>query len=144
MIETPTGINSSPELQYASFWRRLGAFAIDCVIGGLFGEMVQLLPAPVAVPIIIAFLFGFQPVFESSRLQASPGKLAMGIIVTDINGNRPSYARALARYLSMNISFYGFLIGILMIFWTSKKQGLHDMIANCLVVRKQRKHHDVH
>jgi len=71
---------------------------------------------------------------ESSAWQATVGKLAMGIRVTDLNGQRISFPRALGRYLAKFLSFLILYIGVLMVGWTARKQGLHDMIAGTLVL----------
>jgi uncharacterized RDD family membrane protein YckC len=74
--------------------------------------------------------------FESSKLMATPGKLALRIIVTDLNGDRLSFARALGRTVAKGLSYLLFYIGFIMAAFTAKKQALHDILANCLVLRK--------
>ena len=71
---------------------------------------------------------------ESSAKQATLGKLALAIKVTDLNGNRISFGRASGRYFAKIISGLIFCIGYIIAGFTEKKQALHDMIANCLVV----------
>ncbi len=73
---------------------------------------------------------------ESSAKQATLGKMALGIIVTDVNGNRLSFGRATGRYFGKIISGMILMIGYIMAAFTEKKQALHDMIAGCLVVNK--------
>jgi uncharacterized RDD family membrane protein YckC len=85
--------------------------------------------------IIIGWLyFG---IMTCSSKQATVGKMALGIVVTDMNGRRLSFARSSARYFATFISDLTFCIGYLMIIWTKKKQSLHDMVAGTLVVRKR-------
>ncbi len=71
---------------------------------------------------------------ESSPWQATVGKLALGIRVTDLQGNRISIPRALGRYPAKFLSTLILCIGFLMVGWTRRKQGLHDMIAGTLVL----------
>jgi uncharacterized RDD family membrane protein YckC len=71
---------------------------------------------------------------ESSAWQATLGKLALGIRVTDLQGKRISLPRALGRYPAKFLSWIIFGIGFLMVAWTQRKQGLHDMIAGTLVL----------
>lgn len=71
---------------------------------------------------------------ESSAWQATVGKLALGIRVTDLQGQRISFARALGRYPAKFLSYLILCIGFLMVAWTQRKQGLHDMIAGTLVL----------
>lgn len=73
-------------------------------------------------------------VCESSPWQATLGKLALGIRVTDLEGRRISFPRALGRYLAKILSALIVGIGFLMVGWTRRKQGLHDMICSTLVL----------
>lgn len=73
---------------------------------------------------------------ESSVKQGTLGKMALGIIVTDMNGNRLSFGRATGRYFGKILSGMILCIGYIMAGFTEKKQALHDMIAGCLVVNK--------
>jgi len=72
--------------------------------------------------------------FESSRSQATPGKLLMHIVVTDMTGNKPTFARVTLRHFTKFVSALIIFIGFLMIGLTKKRQGLHDSIAGCLVL----------
>jgi len=73
---------------------------------------------------------------ESSSKQATLGKMALSIIVTDLTGNRLSFGRATGRYFGKIISGAILMIGYIMAGFTEKKQALHDIIAGCLVVNK--------
>ncbi|HVP96305.1 RDD family protein [Methanoregula sp.] len=75
--------------------------------------------------------------FESSRGQATPGKVLMRLEVTDLEGNRISFARATLRFFGKFISTLIIFIGFLMIGLTKKRQGLHDKIAGCLVLLQE-------
>jgi uncharacterized RDD family membrane protein YckC len=72
--------------------------------------------------------------FESSKSQATPGKLLMRIVVTDLDGNKASFARVTLRHFAKIISTLIIFLGFLMIGLTRKRQGLHDKIAGCLVL----------
>jgi len=72
--------------------------------------------------------------FESSRSQATPGKVLMHAAVTDLDGDRISFARATLRHFGKFISLVIIFIGFIMIGLTKKKQGLHDKIGGCLVL----------
>jgi uncharacterized RDD family membrane protein YckC len=74
---------------------------------------------------------------ESSEHQGTLGKMALGLVVTDLTGQRISFARASGRYFSKLITgLVPLCIGYIMAGFTEKKQALHDMIASCLVLRK--------
>jgi len=71
---------------------------------------------------------------ESSAWQATAGKLALGIRVTDLDGRRIGFAKASARYFAKLLSAFILFVGFLMVAWTRRKQGLHDMLAGTLVL----------
>jgi uncharacterized RDD family membrane protein YckC len=74
---------------------------------------------------------------ESSPYQGTLGKMALGLIVTDLQGRPLSFARASGRFFGKIITgMIPFGIGYIMAGFTEKKQALHDMIAGCLVLRK--------
>jgi uncharacterized RDD family membrane protein YckC len=75
--------------------------------------------------------------FESSRFQATPGKIAIGIRVTDMNGHRLSFWRAAGRYIAKYVSNITLLIGYIMAGATPKSQALHDELADTLVIKSQ-------
>jgi uncharacterized RDD family membrane protein YckC len=73
---------------------------------------------------------------ESSPRQATLGKMVVGIIVTTCDGRRISFLRANGRYFGKLLSALIFGIGFLMAGFTRKKQALHDMLADSLVICK--------
>jgi len=73
---------------------------------------------------------------ESGAGQATIGKRALGIKVTDADGNRISFGRATGRHFAKIISAMTIFIGYLMVLWDSRRQALHDKIAETLVVMK--------
>ncbi|HEX5422129.1 MAG TPA: RDD family protein, partial [Candidatus Acidoferrales bacterium] len=69
--------------------------------------------------------------------QGTPGKLALGLFVTDMEGKRVTFARASGRFFAKIITgLIPLFIGYIMAGFTAKKQALHDMIASCLVLRR--------
>lgn len=144
---------------YAGFWRRFAAAVIDAVIllglgtvgGGLWGFiLVAVMNAAsfdldtmgmvcygsgYAITIILNWLYF--TLFEASARQATPGKMILRIVVTDLNGERVSFGRANGRYWGKILSALSILIGYLMVAFTDKQQALHDMMAGCLVVKKR-------
>ena len=87
--------------------------------------------------VIIVIPWLYYAGFESSRSQATPGKLLMRIVVTDLDGNKPSFARVTLRHFAKFISTLVIFLGFLMIGLTNKRQGLHDKIAGCLVLLQE-------
>lgn len=143
-------------VSYGGFWKRLGAYIIDWLILGLlsivllvmFGVFLAYLgknpdneEAMMGVSLIANLMTLFIAWFyyagmESSSKQGTFGKSLLGMKVTDSNGERISFFRASVRYFSKILSVLILFIGFIMIAFTSKKQGLHDMIAGTLVVNK--------
>ena len=131
-------------MEYSGFWRRFVAYVIDnillsvvfwlliLVLGGIGGDGGVFGAYTLAA---IGWLL-YYAAMESSSNQATVGKMALGIKVTDLEGNRISFGRALGRNLAKIISVLIFYIGFIMAAFTAKKQALHDMIANTLVVKK--------
>lgn len=60
----------------------------------------------------------------------------MGLYVIDINGQRLSFARAATRFLFGIVAALPFGLGLFMVSWTSRKQGLHDKVMRCLVIKR--------
>jgi uncharacterized RDD family membrane protein YckC len=73
---------------------------------------------------------------ESSKFQGTIGKLALGIIVTDMEGNKITFGRATGRYFGKFVSMIILYVGFMMAGFTEKKQGLHDILASTLVWKK--------
>lgn len=99
-------------------------------IAGILGSILGL--------ILVIFLMGwlYFSLMESSKNQATLGKMALGLKVTDMEGGRISFARATGRYFGKIISGMILYIGYILAGITEKKQALHDMMAACLVVKK--------
>jgi uncharacterized RDD family membrane protein YckC len=116
---------------YASLGRRFVALFLD--------GLVLAIPAAFATHVLpfiggfIVFLF-YGPVFESSVLRATPGKYWMGIQVVDIQGRRISFASALIRNLIKVFSSAILFIGYIVALFSNRKQALHDMLADTVVV----------
>ena len=77
----------------------------------------------------------YYALLESSSWQGTVGKKVLGIRVTDMNGNQISFGRATGRYFGLLLSGLICFIGFIMVAFTEKKQGLHDMLASTLVLK---------
>lgn len=146
------------EAIHAGFWRRCAAMMIDGFALGIAMAVVQFVLGLGAVGVIgtsgdvgngLMALFGsvlllfaivfvgqwlYFALFESGGAQATPGKMALGIKVTDDNGARIGFGRASGRYFGKIISGMVFYVGFLMAGFGERKQALHDMMANTFVV----------
>jgi uncharacterized RDD family membrane protein YckC len=91
----------------------------------------------ILIPVAIAASWLYFALMESSARQATIGKLALGLYVTDLQGRRLSFGRATGRFFAKIITgFVPFFIGYIMAGFTARKQTLHDMIAGCLVLKR--------
>jgi uncharacterized RDD family membrane protein YckC len=84
---------------------------------------------------VIGFLY--YTLFECSKWQATPGKLALRLRVTDLQGNGLTIGRAAARNAVRLTNVITGLIPFvcyLAVAWTQRKQGLHDLLAHALVL----------
>ena len=143
--------------RYGGFWIRVVAALIDAVIvrlvaapiammfGGLswLGGMgsgfphagFALLGGGITALFVIAGGWLYEAFLESSSYQATLGKMIFGMKVTDLQGNRISFARATGRHFAKILSGMILLIGFIMVAFTERKQGLHDLLAGTLVRR---------
>jgi uncharacterized RDD family membrane protein YckC len=162
------GFRSGDEVVYAGFWRRTAAFFIDATIiiiayyalliagmlvvgmgrlgalenidasgGGAFGGLLAVMY--LAYPIVSGLYYVGM---ESSGTQATLGKMAVGIKVTDADGHRLRRGQALGRWVSHLLCYVTLYIGYIMAGFTERKRGLHDMVANTLVVDRWAYTHD--
>ena len=148
---------------YAGFWRRFAAYLIDQFIiawvlnefwgnyfnnarvyfrlyeesftGDIYRDMETFATIGMWV-LLIPFISMYYAGMESSPLRATVGKLAVGIYVTDLQGQRVSFGRAAGRFFGKILSGMLLGIGYLMAAFTERKQALHDSMSECLVLRK--------
>ncbi len=150
--------------EYAGFWLRFVAYLIDgMILGGaivvicgllflVFYSVIREMPRHLDPsdrwelwPFIIVVyaveclcLSGcwlYYAMMESGPHQATVGKRAMGLIVTDADGYPINFGRATGRFFAKALSGMTLAIGYIMADFTPKKQALHDMVANTLVLR---------
>lgn len=130
-------------MNYAGFWIRVGASIVDSILLTTIYNLLSWFVWPDSWKANQFFLFATATIFtwlyfsilESSAKQGSLGKGVLGLKVVDYNTQRISFARATGRYFSKFISAAILMIGFIMIAFTTKKQGLHDMIAGTLVIK---------
>jgi uncharacterized RDD family membrane protein YckC len=116
---------------YASFFRRWGAVFLDGLVliipGILLGKIF-----PFVGGVFLWLLYS--PFLESSSLRATIGKKLLGIQVVDLQGNTITFRAAMIRSLMKLVScVFGFLPHLLALF-TDRKQALHDIVAETVVV----------
>lgn len=108
---------------------------VDMDSGG-GGLMIALLSTYVISMLAVAVAgWLYFALMESSARGATLGKMALGLRVVDLNGNRIGFGRATGRYFGKIVSGVILCIGYIMAAFTQQKQALHDIMAGCLVVR---------
>ena len=145
---------NSMQTVYAGFWIRFAAAFIDAIILGvvqmiityMFFSSIMMNPDVVTSQsagsillyyvVILVVNWLYSAALESSSRQGTAGKIALDMKVTDLSGNRISFAQATGRYFSKFISIIILFIGFIMVAFDSKKQGLHDKIAGTYVIKK--------
>jgi uncharacterized RDD family membrane protein YckC len=142
---------------HAGFWRRVLAWLIDALVLSPVFVMLYLgvagtaaaplamrphgllpfrvLPSLWLVGVLVPWLY--YALCECSAWQATPGKLALGLRVTDECGRRIGFGRATGRFFGKLLSGLVLDIGYLLAGWTERKQALHDLMAGCCVVRRE-------
>jgi len=159
--ETPDFAAAAPtpaHVQYAGFWRRMAASIIDGFAVGLLSLPITLPIAigfgaamahgddggasamgPILVQVVVQLVsllltVTYLTCFHASRLMATPGKLAVGIKVVRADGQRLGVGRSLGRAFAYYLSVLTLYIGFLIAAFTRRKQGLHDLVCDTLVV----------
>jgi uncharacterized RDD family membrane protein YckC len=162
MVEQPRQVKAIDltAVKFAGFWRRFAASMLDTLViaAGLGAVllitlfvMFMVLPEDVkdlppkwdaalgpimwAAAIILPWLY--YALMESSGKQASLGKLAMKMAVTDHEGKKISFWRATSRHVSKFISGILLFTGYLMAAFTERKQALHDLMAGALIIDRR-------
>jgi uncharacterized RDD family membrane protein YckC len=164
-LPTPTLLSTAPLTKYAGFWLRFVAYFLDSIVltiliygpvalltyttdpSGFLDDMqtghnnhrppfwVELIIVAYVIPVAL----GYFAVLESSSKQGTLGKMALGLKVTDLQGQRLTFSHALGRTaakLISNLTCCVFYFGYILAGITEKKQALHDMIAGTLVWRR--------
>jgi uncharacterized RDD family membrane protein YckC len=132
---------------YAGFWLRFAAYLIDSMV--LFVIQMVLAAAVILIdpgdlraflnvaPVGWALTWAYFAVLESSPLQGTVGKHALGLYVADVHGDPIGLGRASARYWLKLLSSLLLMVGWIMAAFTPRKQALHDLMARTLVLRRQ-------
>lgn len=141
---TPTQVG------YGGFWIRFVAYIVDAVVLSIAGGVVGFIlgfgiaasrAGNAGTAEILGYVIGivlgwlYFALMESSERGATLGKMAMGLRVVTNDGQRLSFLNATGRYFAKFISAIILLIGFIMIGFTDRKRGLHDMIASTLVIK---------
>lgn len=134
-VSTST-VQSQSTVSYGGFWLRFVALIIDSLIISVASGVLALATFGAGIAVALVGPWLYEAFMLSSEWQATVGKRAMGLAVTGIDGGRISFARGTGRHFAKYISACLLGIGFIMAAFTAKKQALHDMIAETLVVKR--------
>ena len=128
------GLRADGSREYGGFGIRVAAAVVDDV---LLLVPLYLLYRSFGLYALPAALIGwlYFPIMESSGAQATVGKIAFGLIVTDTAYRRISFGRAVGRHFAKILSALVIYLGYVMVAITPTKRGLHDYVAGTLVLR---------
>ena len=140
---------TTSEVNYAGFWKRWAAYTLDGVLISFFLNSIyyqiqfrffynadDFMQVVVYSLTTLSFSWAYFAGMESSPLRATLGKMALGLFVTDEEGQRITFGRATGRFFGKIISSFILCIGFMMAGWTPLKQTLHDKMAKALVIQK--------
>ena len=137
-------IAAPSEPAFAGIWRRLAALLIDLLllacVEGVLGALLVLVSPDTAntsrlISVSAAISWAYFALLESSPAQATLGKIALGIKVTDAGGGAITFRRASVRYFCKSLSTLVLGVGWLLAAFTPRRQALHDLLSGTLVVR---------
>ncbi|MGE0737180.1 MAG: RDD family protein [Alphaproteobacteria bacterium] len=97
----------------ASFWRRVGLGVLTFVLAFIYFAAT-----------------------EASRRQGSLGKYWLGLQVVALDGTRLGVWRSLLRQLCKCLEVVSSFLTYLIALFTEKRQGLHDIMAGTLVIKR--------
>lgn len=129
---------------YAGFWIRVLAYLIDAIILAVALEILRfVLPTGSARHTLGLYNFvalmieiGYCAGFWTSEWQATPGQKICSLrVISAEDGGRISLLRGIARFFALALSFMILFIGVIMVAFTERKQGLHDLICSTYVVQ---------
>ncbi len=130
-----SGVAAAGTPTFAGFWRRVLAALLDGILILAATGIVAIFASGGLIFVVVGWLY--YAFMESSAKQATLGKLAMGIRVTDMHNKRLDFGRATGRFFGKFVSLITLCIGFIMAAFTDRKQALHDQIAKTLVLKTQ-------
>lgn len=136
--------------QYAGFWMRFWAYLLDLIVIGSINRMIinpifRAMDVPLAgegifsaISILNAIVFYLYFVLMTKYFGQTLGKMVFGLKVVELSGERLSWGTVLfrewiGRFISATI-----MVLYVVVAFTQKKQGLHDIFADTTVIHEPR------
>ncbi len=156
----------SPDYEYAGFGLRFLAGVIDVALEALgallvtlaidfvlrhFGRIAgidrwnaKVFAGFAYIPILAVGSWLYCAFMESSSWRATVGKRLLGLQVITTDGERISFGAATVRHFMKFLSLFCLMVGFLMPLWTKRRQALHDMPCDVLVIRARAPQFSLH
>jgi uncharacterized RDD family membrane protein YckC len=140
---------------YCGFWRRSIAVVLDriliiffliCVIilvsnflldGTVIAEALS--DSFISTLIILLLTMIYEPIFESSSMQATLGSYILGMKIINEDGTRISFLKSLIRFIILALISSTAILGIISIvcmICTDEKKCLHDIICGTRMIKR--------
>ena len=124
---------------FIGFWARFGAALLDLLILGvpslIIGGILWYATGLQSMYYLLQLAIVALTVYMDGIKGGTPGKLILNMRIVNEKGGFIGIPAAILRYIGKVLSTLILLIGLFMIGWDSRKQGLHDKIANTFVIR---------
>jgi uncharacterized RDD family membrane protein YckC len=128
----------------AGFRLRVFSAVVDFVVLALFfflllmllGPIAEKIPQPLETIGELCIVWIYYSGLHASKLQATIGKMIIGLRVVDSSGKRITLLRSSERFLGSIISQLFLYFGYIMIAFTKHKQGFHDVATDTFVVKR--------
>jgi uncharacterized RDD family membrane protein YckC len=151
IVETQPNLQDRPfNGQYAGFWMRFWAYLLDLIVIGSINRMIinpifRAIDVPLtgdgifsAVTITTAIVFYLYFVLMTKYFGQTLGKMVFGLKVVELSGKQLTWGTVLfrewiGRFISATI-----IILYVVVAFTKKKQGLHDIFADTTVIHENR------
>jgi uncharacterized RDD family membrane protein YckC len=149
-------VSEEAAFRFAGFWRRFGAWILDMALVTVatlpFAVVLHWTMVALHEPLRMTlqhaiYLAGLGAVFSwvigdwlynaqqlSSSRQATYGKRCLNLRVTTTRGRRVSFAQASARHFAKFLSAFIGFVGFIVAAFTRRRQALHDIVADTIVV----------
>ncbi|WP_064092638.1 RDD family protein [Rossellomorea aquimaris] len=150
-IHSKTGVpNEGSGYFLAGFWIRFWAYLLDLVVIGSLSRLLvtpifKLLGLPVIegsmfapFSIITSIVFYGYFILMTRYFSQTIGKMVLGIKVIDLKGNKPSWSTIIFRELIGRFISTTIFILYVVVAFTNKKQGIHDLFADTTVVKENK------
>ncbi|WP_175990784.1 RDD family protein [Bacillus sp. Marseille-Q1617] len=150
-VQPPSPYKETKGFFLAGFWLRVWAYLIDLIV---IGSITRLIIKPVfkvlditlvegsmfaPISILSAIVFYGYFVLMTKFFSQTIGKMVLGIKVIDLKGGRPTWGTVIFRELIGRFISSTIFILYVVVAFTTKKQGIHDLFADTTVVQEKKK-----